>query len=287
VGAWSVIKRRRDRFGNMDGRVVYLLLWILIPLLFFTLSQSKRPQYVLPLVPAIALLAAAAWNSSRGRLPGVRFAAAGTALLGIFFLVASRSIPDLVPASTTAAQAIPGTALVLGIACLFAGLLAWLTANRLQLVLVAFAISVAAVPLASRKLMDAIGADRSAAAMAQMIESAVGSDARVVGVRAFPLSLPFYLQSTVLLATDDGSELTSNYIIRHFDDYAGSSTLRAADWWRSALVDCTRPTVFVIGVDDSEARELLRSSVELLIETRKYAVYGPCGVTNLALVERG
>ena len=282
IGAWRTIKRRRDRHGNMDGRVVYLLLWILIPLLFFSLSQSKRPQYILPLVPAVALLVAAAWHGSRDRLPGARVAATGIALLGAFFLTVNRIIPDLVPASSTVSHTIPATALVLGFACMLAGVLAWLTAHRLELVLIAFAIPVAAVPVASQRLMDAIGDERSAATIARMVESAAGADARVIGVAALPLSLPFYLEHPVLLATEDGSELTSNYIIRHFDDYAGSSTLRPADWWRTALVECNRPTVFVVSAAGRHAREILRAALDLMLETRKYAVYGPCGITNLA-----
>jgi len=151
----------------------------------------------------------------------------------------------------------------------------------------AFAIPVASIPLASQRLMDAIGRDRSAVEIARLIESQAGPEARVIGVGVFPLSLPFYLRHTVVLATADGSELTSNYITRHYGRFAGQATLRSADWWRTALIECTSPTVFVIGVEDSQARELLRSSVDLLAETRKYAAYGPCGVTDLAWAGKG
>src|SRR5207247_9206351 len=51
---WSIVAMRRYR----DRNDAFLLLWILVPLLFFSLSQSKRPQYILPLMPAIAWLAA-------------------------------------------------------------------------------------------------------------------------------------------------------------------------------------------------------------------------------------
>jgi hypothetical protein len=40
-------------------------LWILLPLVFFSLSSSKMPQYVLPIVPAFALVTAGLW-SGRG-----------------------------------------------------------------------------------------------------------------------------------------------------------------------------------------------------------------------------
>ena len=37
---------------------------------FFSLSQSKRPQYILPLIPAVALLIAAIWPAVRMRAAG-------------------------------------------------------------------------------------------------------------------------------------------------------------------------------------------------------------------------
>jgi 4-amino-4-deoxy-L-arabinose transferase-like glycosyltransferase len=282
LGSWRIL-RWRDRYGNMDGRIVYLLLWIVVPLIFFSLSQSKRPQYVLPLVPAIALMVAAAWHSRPKRLPGLRLASGVVIAIGVFLLAGSRLIPNPVPASTNVAPAIPGTALMLGLACIAAGVLALVSRGRNHLALLALAIPVASIPLASQRLMAEIGRDRSAAEIARAIESATGLDARVIGVGTLPLSLPFYLKRTVLLSTADGSELTSNYIIRHYDSYAGQVTLRSADYWRNALIECTTPTVFVVGVDNDPAREQLRSSTDLLIETRKYAAYGPCGVNNLAL----
>ena len=285
AGSWRSL-RWRDRYGNVDGRIVYLLLWIVVPLIFFTLSQSKRPQYVLPLVPAIALLVAAAWSTRPQRLPGLRLASGTLVVLGAFLIVGGRLIPGLVSASANVSSAIPGTALVLGVACVASGLLALFAHSRVHLALMALSIPVATIPLASQRLMDAIGRDRSTLEIAQLIESTAGPDARVIAVGTFPLSLPFYLRRTMLLATEDGSELTSNYITRHYDRFAGQATLRSADWWRTALIECTTPTVFVIAIDDSQAREILRSSVDLLVATRKYAAYGPCGVTNLALAGR-
>jgi 4-amino-4-deoxy-L-arabinose transferase-like glycosyltransferase len=285
LGAWRTITRRRDGHGSTDGRIVYLLLWVSVPLVFFSLSQSKRPQYVLPLVTAVALLVAAAWNGSRGRLPGARLAAVGVMLLGAVFIACSRVIPGLLPATGSVARAIPTTAIALGIACLLSGSLGWFAVHRRGVVVLAFSIPVAAVPVASVELMDAIGQDRSAVTMARVIESVSGAEARVIGVAALPLSLPFYLRRTVLLATEDGSELTSNYIVRHFDQYAGRATLRPADWWRTALIECHEPTVFVIAAGDRASRAVLSQSLDIMLDTRKYAVFGPCGVTSLALAD--
>ena len=278
------LRRWRDGQGNMDPRIGYLLLWVLVPLVFFSLSRSKRPQYVLPLIPAVALIVAAAWSrNANGRYVGARTAAAILALLAIFFLAGAGLIPKLVPASPAVAAAIPQTAIVLGIACLISGLLSWFAAHRREVLLVALAIPMAAIPVGSRTLMREIGRERSAVEIARAIDRANGTDTRVVGIGAFPPSLPFYLGRTLYLSSEDGSEVTSNFIVRNFDRFADRFTLRPPEWWKTALLECTRPTAFVVGSDDGEARELLRSSLDLLIDTGKYAAYGPCGVTNLAL----
>jgi 4-amino-4-deoxy-L-arabinose transferase-like glycosyltransferase len=281
--AISRVRRWRAANGKMDPRIGYLLLWIVVPLVFFSLSQSKRPQYILPLIPAVALIVAAAWShDANDRYVGARAAAVALALLAIFFVTGASFIHKLVPASPAVAAAIPHTAIVLGIACLISGLLGWFAAHRREVLLVALAIPVAAISLGSRGLMSEIGRERSAVEIAGAIDRAGGTDTRVVGINAFPPSLPFYLRRTLLLSSEDGSEITSNFIVSRFDRFADRFTLRPPGWWRTALLECTRPTAFVVQSDDGEARDLLRSRLDLLIDTGKYAAYGTCGVTNLA-----
>ncbi|MCI0351383.1 MAG: glycosyltransferase family 39 protein [Acidobacteriales bacterium] len=45
-------KSQRERYG------LFLLLWAVVPIVFFSLSQSKLPGYILPAIPAWTLLAA-------------------------------------------------------------------------------------------------------------------------------------------------------------------------------------------------------------------------------------
>ncbi|HEY6140015.1 MAG TPA: hypothetical protein VI670_19845, partial [Thermoanaerobaculia bacterium] len=75
------------RIDRRDRPNLYLLLWIAIPFLFFSLSQSKRPQYILPLMPAIALLVARTWCASAKR--GTRIAAAVLIALGVALIGAT------------------------------------------------------------------------------------------------------------------------------------------------------------------------------------------------------
>ena len=48
----------RKIFEGEDALDVFLLLWLIIPILFFSFSQSKLPGYILPALPAATLLVA-------------------------------------------------------------------------------------------------------------------------------------------------------------------------------------------------------------------------------------
>jgi 4-amino-4-deoxy-L-arabinose transferase-like glycosyltransferase len=61
AGFVNTIRRWRERVGNNSSYHalgVFLLLWAAVPILFFSLSRSKLPAYILPSIPACALLAA-------------------------------------------------------------------------------------------------------------------------------------------------------------------------------------------------------------------------------------
>ena len=48
-----------NRQGTVDWLAQFLLLWILVPIVFFSISRSKLPGYILPAIPPAALLTAA------------------------------------------------------------------------------------------------------------------------------------------------------------------------------------------------------------------------------------
>ncbi len=62
---WS---EKREAFATTeDSWQLFLLVWLLVPVLFFSVSQSKLPGYILPSIPAGALLVA---EYLRGRQSG-------------------------------------------------------------------------------------------------------------------------------------------------------------------------------------------------------------------------
>ena len=46
----------KDSWKKLDDKIVFLILWVALPFLFFSFSKSKLPQYVLPIYPALAML---------------------------------------------------------------------------------------------------------------------------------------------------------------------------------------------------------------------------------------
>ena len=53
------------------GERPYEVVWIVIPLVAFSLFPTKRPNYMLPLVPPLALAAGAWWAGATDRSHGV------------------------------------------------------------------------------------------------------------------------------------------------------------------------------------------------------------------------
>lgn len=94
----AVVERARQMWGEgweafsspEDSWALFLLIWMLVPILFFSASRSKLPGYILPAVPAAALLVAdylAARREKEIRLPWILAAAHGV-LCGLLVFAA-------------------------------------------------------------------------------------------------------------------------------------------------------------------------------------------------------
>jgi 4-amino-4-deoxy-L-arabinose transferase-like glycosyltransferase len=56
VQAWC--SEREEMLLSKDALNIFLMIWLIVPVIFFSISQSKLPGYILPAVPAATLLAA-------------------------------------------------------------------------------------------------------------------------------------------------------------------------------------------------------------------------------------
>src|ERR1700674_1818412 len=92
---WSEGKEKEAFSSPEDSWQLFLLIWMLVPVLFFSASQSKLPGYILPAVPAGALLVTEYLAAHRGEArPGEEnrfsplFAAAQGVLCGLMIFAA-------------------------------------------------------------------------------------------------------------------------------------------------------------------------------------------------------
>jgi 4-amino-4-deoxy-L-arabinose transferase-like glycosyltransferase len=277
--AW--VARRRE--GKTAAHTMFLILWIVVPLIFFSLSQSKRPQYVLPLIPAVALLAADIMTS-RERLIAVRAAGAALVFIGICLAAAPHVLPHLAPISPDIQTAMRPASIALALVTMISGVLVAVIGRRSQAVLTLLALPAATIPVVGMGLMRAVGRERSGVVLANAIAAAAPSGVGVIAIHTFPLSLPFHLRHQVLLSTGTAAELTSNYLVRDIERWREQpgSPLRPADWWLEAAATCGSPRVFVTRAGDTAVRAVLANKLPLLVETAKYAAYGPCVRSDLA-----
>src|SRR5439155_24985124 len=189
------------------------------------------------------------------------------------------------PISLTPAEkaAIPPTAVALGIVVLCSAVLVGLGAltRRPRTTIFGYALVVMTIPFLSDNLLVAVGEDRSSAAVAHATAAALdrsGGTGTVLGLLAYPPSLPFYLVCPVAVATETGRELTSNYIAENVERFRSipGSPLLPAGYWREALARCPLPTVFLTAAGHREARAALGAALPLLAADDHYAAYGPC-----------
>jgi len=129
---WRFLTRRKD-IGTIDLR---LLLWAVLPLLFYSLSVGKQPRYILPVLPPLAILLAASilertrdWRSLDGSRVRLRrpltIALGSVGAGGLLVLLAAllwRAQPLLINVSPSFSTAAAATIAVAGTAVIWAGL---------------------------------------------------------------------------------------------------------------------------------------------------------------------
>ena len=164
-----ILSEGKSAFSNPDDSwQLFLLIWLFVPVVFFSASQSKLPGYILPAIPAGALLVSeyvAARHSEETRI-SLTLAAAHGALCGllVFCALSAASIQlnhRLVSGQGTYVAAAIGLVFALGIAA------ALLSRNGLRLLrsatMLAIVVAVAAILRLAAPVIDATQSARPVA----------------------------------------------------------------------------------------------------------------------------
>lgn len=215
-GVWSALLLglapdlwRRWRAGGPDASPIAFATRAAAALvIFFTLSASKRPQYLLPAMVPLATLTAIAVAAAPQRTAAIiRVVAIVAAIAGVVGVaIATRGF------TTGGGDLGLVTPAVVGAASVFLaawGLVTGILARRPVVAVTAALMMGPGLALVLMRPLGAAAETRSTRALAAQIPP----HARVIGVAAFRTSLPFYLRRPVLLLSRDGHELTSNYVM--------------------------------------------------------------------------
>jgi 4-amino-4-deoxy-L-arabinose transferase-like glycosyltransferase len=267
---WSFVllfswRKLRER----DPALLYWLLAIAIPLIFFSLSQSKRPQYVLPLMPAMALVIARIWDEAR-----TKGAALAVGVLGLI-LIAGSAFAGRTALRPEVRIVADETAIALGVV-LLAACAGGLFLRQRKLVLLAFALPAILLPLCANPILRAIAERRSAKGFVHELQPHLAKPTHIIGVEAFTGSLVFYLRQPITLVTEDASELTSNYLVRRHEQFIGapSSPLEPLSYFQQSLTARHR-RVYIVRIGDVARRTLLESrGWRVLADSSHIVAYG-------------
>ena len=242
---WSIATAMSWRRKERDEPMIFAAIWILVTFVFFSISQSKRPQYILPVMPAIALMAARMWMRSDRWIVAARIAASIFIVVGVVLI----ALPFVhVKMQPEIAEGAHSSALPMGIASLMAG---FAFIKRREIALIALTIPIITIPLTANPLMNAIGARRSAKSFVAQLPH----DVRVVGVENFTGSMAFYLRRDFDVVTPDAEEFTSNYIIRHYDQFANDPKSPVK---RTLMLE--RGVIYIVRNNDAAHRAMLEQS---------------------------
>jgi 4-amino-4-deoxy-L-arabinose transferase-like glycosyltransferase len=220
VAAWQ----ERKRWSRADRLFV---VWAIIVVLFFSVSQSKLPGYILTAVVALGILTARvfalALNNGAGRaarivwhgtMPLLLLSAIAALVLGIIAfnpeilknrLTSKHEIFDLfIPTFLP-------MAISFGIVALLSILALWTRNTRL--IFAAFISFPILLMTVNFDLLALYAQTRSARSLAENIPATLPPATELVCMECLPNGLPFYLKRLVTVLTNDGKELTSNYVI--------------------------------------------------------------------------
>jgi 4-amino-4-deoxy-L-arabinose transferase-like glycosyltransferase len=234
VAAW----RSRTRLSRADRLFV---VWAVVVVVFFSLSQSKLPGYILTAIIALGVLTgrlfAAAFRDARrtagaivlrGTVALLLLSAVAGALLGIVVLdpgALGASFLARHPAQDPYMPGLPLVALSLAGVAILAALGRWLSSPRIAFV------AFLSLPLlfisVNFDLLTTYAHRHSSRRLAESIPGTLPPDTEIACLRCLPNGLPFYLRRLVTVVSERGLELTSNYVL---------FTLKAARPWPKGIV---------------------------------------------------
>jgi 4-amino-4-deoxy-L-arabinose transferase-like glycosyltransferase len=211
---WS--DQREAITGSRDSWQTFLLIWLLVPVLFFSASQSKLPGYILPSIPAGALLVADYIRSrQRARrevstvLAGIHALLCGTLVFAALAASGIQLNHRLLAGKGTYIAAVAAVLVMIGVAAALArmGLRMLRPATMIPVV-----VGVAALLKLAAPAIDATQSSRPVAELIQSFSLEPVPVALFHTNRQLEYGLEFYLNRPAL-RVDDGRPLPDGHLL--------------------------------------------------------------------------
>ena len=219
VAAWKA----RAQWSRADRLFV---VWSIVLLVFFSVSQSKRSDYILTIVVALGALTARVFDLACARCGGraARLVFRGTVMLAIVSAAGAALLAASAVRSGTdgrligfsgqeSARLIPVYAPVaagLVLIALMAALARW--RGNLRVAFASFLLLPLVVLTVGFRGITLYADAKSSRTLADVIPK-LSPDTEIVCLQCFSTGFPFYLKRFVTVVGDSGKEFTSNYII--------------------------------------------------------------------------
>lgn len=205
---------------------LFLVLWVVVPFVFFSASQSKLPHYLLPIYPALAMLVGqtvAARIPATGRNPfGMLFSPAILTTGLVVYLILGAVWPRLLPSRVS--SFVPQHLWLLqlygvGMAVVFGVFIAGSLRNSWRDQRPAYActaIGLALFLVLTSRLMPAASAHRTSKSLADVAAPLIDPEHQIVLYSAYFGGLPFYLEMDrpiwVVQSREKGEVMDSFYV---------------------------------------------------------------------------
>jgi len=219
---WSIFIPRAVAAFWRRGEFHLFLIWFLVVFLFFSLSGSKLPPYILPAFPALAILLGNLFQDRAGRpTPGRSEILVCQFLFGLFALAgllvatgAGSSYLRAEPETLTTLSGLKGFSIAVvcfSVLCIGLLCLQMMRSSRpLFLILTCFSLAVVVLLMMHTHLIDKVNTTKE---LAQIInQKKAGGKPIVVNFASFDETLPFYTRQKVYIASYKGElEMGSTY----------------------------------------------------------------------------
>jgi 4-amino-4-deoxy-L-arabinose transferase-like glycosyltransferase len=225
VGKWRELRREQH------APILFLLSWLGLIFVFFSISQSKLPGYFLPAMVPLSILMAKVWTGrevvQEGRAPDWLTGGFATLIaLGIIIAAVPHFQHSLFPHNRLQKKMPHDVFALLAPTMLFTGvILAALgiigrnlcaRARKAKTAVILFAVVACCFPLMLVRWfrpLELFASAKSSRALAQTILDSPQKNLPIYGYYYFRTGLPFYLRRPVGLISSTAGELTSNYIV--------------------------------------------------------------------------